>query len=329
MSSTGIDEGQPDLSRKQRRDVARAQRKAAEQVALATAARRTRLTQLGIVLAVVVVGIVAVLIATGGGEKKGIPSSPTGQQGVTKEVSSLVAGIPQNGNILGSPTAPVTLQYFGDLECPVCRQFTLSALLSVTPGQNLFVAPDGRWLGSYVPAGFRTYPFRLATPEGAERSILCVDQEYVVSVDDPSPGTPFFATDGTPTAMTQQNLDYLTALERSNLATELAVSALAQAGVIKPWPLTIKSERGDRTVNGISCIDEAALNALPNEDFLRLRATGALPLAYAQLLSMGQIAIFEHLVRMQTQLAPQPLTPLPDSLDRLFDQTNNLEIKFG
>jgi hypothetical protein len=208
-------------------------------------------------------------------------------------------------------------------------KFTLSALLSVTPGQNLFVAPDGRWLGSYVPAGIRTYPFRLANPEGAEQSVLCVDAEYVVSADDPSPGMAFFEADGTPTTIVQQNLDYLTALERSRRTTELAVSALAQAGLIKPWPLTIKSEQhGDRTVNGIFCIDEAALNGLANEDFLKLRATGALPLAYAQLLSMGQIAIFEHLVRMQTQLAPQPLTPLPDSLDHLFDQTNNLEIKF-
>ena len=36
----------------------------------------------------------------------------------------LLAGIPQSGNSLGSPTAPVTLQYFGDLECPICRKFT-------------------------------------------------------------------------------------------------------------------------------------------------------------------------------------------------------------
>jgi len=207
-------------------------------------------------------------------------------------------------------------------------KFTLSALLSVTPGQNLFVAPDGRWLGAYVPSSIRTYPFRLVTPEGAGQSFLCVDEDYVISADDPSPGTAFFEFDGTPTAMVQQNLDSLTALERSRLATELAVSSLAQAGVIRRWPLTIKSKEGDRTVNGIFAIDEAALNALENENFLRLRAAGGLPLAYAQLLSMNQIAIFEHLVRMQTQLAPQPLTPLPDSLDRLFDQTNDLQIRF-
>jgi protein-disulfide isomerase len=130
MGSTGIDEGQEDLTRKQRREQARTQRRAAEQAVLASAARRTRLTQLAIVLVVVVLGIVAVLIGTGGGAKSGPPPAserPT----IVKQISALVGGIPQNGNVLGSPTAPVTLQYFGDLECPVCREFTLTALPSI------------------------------------------------------------------------------------------------------------------------------------------------------------------------------------------------------
>jgi protein-disulfide isomerase len=50
---------------------------------------------------------------------------------VVREVDSLLAGIPQNGNTLGSPGAPVTLQYFGDLECPFCQKFTLGALPSI------------------------------------------------------------------------------------------------------------------------------------------------------------------------------------------------------
>ena len=46
-------------------------------------------------------------------------------------VSSLLAGIPQRGNILGDPKAPVTVQFFGDLECPYCKQFTLQVLPSL------------------------------------------------------------------------------------------------------------------------------------------------------------------------------------------------------
>ena len=131
MSSVENDE--EDLTRKQRREQAREQRKAMEEAAAAGAARRMRLTQLGIVVSVVVVAIVVVLIVTSGGSKSGIPASKAAKNSVTHEIASLINGIPQSGNVLGSPTAPVTLQYFGDLECSICKEFTLGALPSVIP----------------------------------------------------------------------------------------------------------------------------------------------------------------------------------------------------
>ncbi len=53
-------------------------------------------------------------------------SAPTAR--TDAEVASLLAGIPQRGNTLGDPRAPVIVQYFGDLECPFCRRFTLGPL---------------------------------------------------------------------------------------------------------------------------------------------------------------------------------------------------------
>ncbi len=127
MSSVESDE-EEDLTRKQRREQARAERKAMEEAEAAGAARKKRLTQLGVVIAAVVVVVVVILIATGGGSSK--PPAPKSTQAsqTTADVNKLVGGIPQNGNTLGSPTAPVTLQYFGDLECPICKDFTLGAL---------------------------------------------------------------------------------------------------------------------------------------------------------------------------------------------------------
>ena len=43
-------------------------------------------------------------------------------------VRRLLHGIPQAGNALGYASAPVTLQVFGDLECPICRALALGAL---------------------------------------------------------------------------------------------------------------------------------------------------------------------------------------------------------
>src|ERR1700683_2730395 len=131
MSSIEGDEG--DLTRKQRREAARSQRKAMEEAQAASAARRTRLTQLGVVVAILVAVIVVVLIATGGKSKTGLAKTKQEITSTTATVSDLIGGIPQSANVLGSPTAPITLQYFGDLECPICKEFTLGALPSVIP----------------------------------------------------------------------------------------------------------------------------------------------------------------------------------------------------
>jgi protein-disulfide isomerase len=122
-----VEDDEQDLTRKQRREQARSRRKELEQAEAASAIRRTRLTQLGIVVGIVVAIIIAVVLATGSGAKKG-PATGQAAQKISAEVAALIDGIPQNGNTLGNPGAPVTIQYFGDLECPICRDFTLGAL---------------------------------------------------------------------------------------------------------------------------------------------------------------------------------------------------------
>ncbi len=88
----------------------------------------------------VAVGIVvalcgAILIATGGNSKHGTPAAQGSKiEGTGAQVTSLLAGIPQHGNTLGKPTAPVTVLYYGDLQCPFCRRFTLGALRSLIQG---------------------------------------------------------------------------------------------------------------------------------------------------------------------------------------------------
>jgi protein-disulfide isomerase len=131
MSTVEGDE--EDLTRKQRREQAREQRKAMEEAEAASAVRRKRMTQLGSVVAVVVVAIVVIVVATSGGSKSGLPKTKSEKNATVSEITSLIGGIPQSGNALGSPTAPVTLKYFGDLECPICREFTVEALPQIIP----------------------------------------------------------------------------------------------------------------------------------------------------------------------------------------------------
>ena len=184
--------------------------------------------------------------------------------------------------------------------------FQLVAVTSPKQGANLFVAPDGRWLGAYVPAALRGYPFRLVKPQDRANSILCIDEASGLVVE-AGQGETFFDEDDRPSKALKDVFEILSQVERSRVATQAAVDALAAANLIQPWPMDIKQGEQNIPVAGLYRIDEAALNALENEAFLTLRRSGALPAAYAQLLSMNQLALLRRLSQIQATLnAPPP-----------------------
>jgi protein-disulfide isomerase len=113
-------------SRKAQREEARARRLAEEQ-ARKERERRTRRIRMiaGVVIGAVAVVVIAIAISSGGGHKGGLARGATATKTVA-QVQSLLNGIPQDGARLGNPKAPVTLTYYGDLECPVCQAFTLN-----------------------------------------------------------------------------------------------------------------------------------------------------------------------------------------------------------
>jgi len=201
--------------------------------------------------------------------------------------------------------------------------YSLVAVLSLLPNRNLFVAPDGRWLVGHIPALFRCYPFRIIRQQEAGKNILCTDADYALADDGDPDGVDFFDQDGSLSPVLNSVCDFLSQIEGSLRATEAAVSALATAGVIRPWNLKIKGDNGaEQTVEGLHAIEEGALAGLGDEAIVNLHKAGGLPIAYAQLLSMNNINIFSDLSKYQARLA----TPAPDNLDQLFGIMGNDEV---
>src|SRR5947209_2377387 len=104
-------------SRTKQKEAARARRLAEERAAAERAqrARRTRMLGGVVALAVVIVGVAIAISASGGSGSASAPkpNSSAGHQAASA-VNSLLAGIPQKGVTIGSPSAKVTVTEFGD-----------------------------------------------------------------------------------------------------------------------------------------------------------------------------------------------------------------------
>lgn len=200
--------------------------------------------------------------------------------------------------------------------------YDLVAICSLHPSTNLYVAPDGRWLGGYVPALLRSHPFRLARMQGQENSILCVDEEAIAGQ-----GSPFFDNTGDASPAVKDILNMLTQIERSGITTRSAIAALDSAGLIQPWPLKLQPDgQPDANVEGIFRVDEPAINALSEADFLKLRGNGAFAVAYAQLLSMHQLSLLQRLSQVQAEFKAQK--DALSALENLFQDDGTITFTY-
>jgi protein-disulfide isomerase len=112
-------------SRTKQKEEARARRLAEEQARTESARRQRRLQMLGgVLIAAIAVIAVAIAVSSSGG---GTNVSTAAYKGAASTVDSQLAGIPQSANRLGSPTAKVVVTEYGDLQCPICRDFALGA----------------------------------------------------------------------------------------------------------------------------------------------------------------------------------------------------------
>jgi protein-disulfide isomerase len=93
--------------------------------------RRERMIKLSSALGFLAIVAVAVLIVLSQGQGEGGDAGSIEGAG---EVDRLLGGIPQQGLVLGEPSAKVALVEFGDLQCPVCKGYAEDQLSQVIEG---------------------------------------------------------------------------------------------------------------------------------------------------------------------------------------------------
>ena len=181
--------------------------------------------------------------------------------------------------------------------------FIPAAVQGLQPGHNLLVGPDGRWLGPYIPAAYRGYPFALAQADN-DQLVLCVETDSELIGEQHE--QPFFTDTGEPTQRVKDVLNFLQQVHQNRQRTQRLCAALEAEQLITAWSLRLQSDAGEQSVEGLYRIDEDRFNTLDSDALTRLHQAGALPLIDCQRLSMQHIqtlgTLAEHHAKAQPAL---------------------------
>lgn len=183
-------------------------------------------------------------------------------------------------------------------------QWQLVAITSLHSGVNHLVGPSGQWLGGYVPAIFRAYPFTLskAGPKDSDGFILCSMDSGEHLVGEGEGGEPFFDESGQASEAVRRAGNFMVEIEASRVQTVKAVAALIEAKVVVAWDLSASHNGVDQKVTGFYRLDEAAFANLPSAAVAKLQAAGALPVAYAQWYSRESFSRLQQAINEQGRL---------------------------
>ena len=166
-------------------------------------------------------------------------------------------------------------------------RWAMSAISSLEPGKNLFVA-DGQWQALYQPTVMQTFPLFLIQADNDKGFAVGFDaQSSALSQDQ---GEPLFDPSGEPSPYLKQVSSILEADIERDLQTVRFAEHLHELKLIRPIDLLVQHADGNgRNLTGLYSIDEDALKALDQEQTYDLHQRGYLGVIDAMLISLFQL----------------------------------------
>ncbi len=166
-------------------------------------------------------------------------------------------------------------------------EFQAVAIMGFKSGENVFYDQQ-QWRGSYVPAYATHHPFALAPTEQDPNQLQVVITESSELVSDDA-GEALFDQQGKETEYLQNRKTVLGTYYENMQVTQAFTKILQDHQLLQEQSLTIDLNGEKIALNGLYLVDEKALNALSDEDYLGLRKKGFLPSIYAHLGSLHQL----------------------------------------
>lgn len=178
----------------------------------------------------------------------------------------------------------------------------LFGLMGLAQDENLFINQEGLWQTGYIPAVLRARPFGLASEAPGADPVVVIN--LLDGYFSETAGTPLFDEDGQAGEFLKNMIDFLRAYKDSEDATAKALDTIAAADILSPWTPTVTAPDGQPyAISGLFQIDMPKFDSLAPDIVASLHSAGALPLIYAHVYSLANMAILEKMAREREPVA--------------------------
>ncbi|KRD66033.1 SapC family protein [Ensifer sp. Root278] len=163
---------------------------------------------------------------------------------------------------------------------------TPAVVLGAQQTQNLFVGDDGAWLGKYVPAFVRRYPFVFSTDRSGRTFILHIDESFD-GFNREGRGERLFDSEGQQTQYLKSVLGFLQDYQARHQRTRQYCERLKSLGLLQPMQAQFNLNSGERrSLSGFMTVNREKLKALASEDLQAMFTNDELECTYLHLHSL-------------------------------------------
>ncbi len=165
-----------------------------------------------------------------------------------------------------------------------------AVVLGAQQTENLFVGENGEWLGKYVPAFVRRYPFVFSTDKSGKTFILHIDEEFK-GCNREGRGERLFDNDGEQTQYLKNVLNFLQDYQARFQRTKQYCDRLKSLDLLQPMQAQFNLNTGEkRSLSGFMTINREKLKSISAEDLQNMFNNDELECTYLHLHSLRHFA---------------------------------------
>ena len=173
------------------------------------------------------------------------------------------------------------------------KEYFASTLLGLEKDKNNFVNGKGEWIkAEYIPAYVRRYPFIFIK----DKDLLALAYDSDCKEINKKKGQELFDKDAKESEYTVNVMKFMESYQKSSAITSSFIKELDELSLLEDANANMTVDGKKFSFTGFKKVNEEKLNALDEEQTMKLIKNGSYKLIVAHLISMGN---FDKLVSLQ------------------------------